>query len=121
MKYVVIGIKALLTLAFAGAGLSKLGGYDQMITIFDTLGFGQWFRYVTGAIEVGAAIMLWVPGLIGLGASLLTATMIGAILAHVFILGPSAIPAAVLGILSAYIAWQYRKDIPVIGNSAQSA
>lgn len=115
MKYVILAIKALLTLAFLAAGGAKLAGVEMMVGTFETIGVGQWFRYVTGAIEVVAALLLWAPRLAGLGAALLTATMVGAVLAHLLILGPSAIPAAVLGALSAYIAWINRKDIPVIG------
>ena len=115
MKYVTLGIKALLTLAFLGAGFSKLAGVEMMVATYDAIGVGQWFRYVTGVIEVGAAILLWVPGLIGLGASLLTATMVGAVLAHLLILGPSAVPALVLGVLSAFITWQHREEVPVFG------
>lgn len=120
MKYLVLIIKALLTFAFAAAGLAKLGGVEMMVQTYDALGTGQWFRYVTGIIEVGGAALLWVRGLRGLGAGLLTATMVGAVLAHVLILGPSAMPAAVLGVLSAFILWQHRDEIPVIGNT-QSA
>ncbi len=37
---------------------------------FEALGFGQWFRYVTGLIEVGGAIALWLPGVLPLLAAL---------------------------------------------------
>jgi len=117
MKYATLAIKALLTLAFLAAGLAKLAGADMMVGTFDALGFGQWFRYVTGVIEITAALMLWAPRLAGLGAVLLTATMACAVLAHLLILEPSALPAAVLGVLSAYVAWINRKDIPIIGAS----
>lgn len=115
MKFVTPGIKAVLTFAFLAAGLSKLAGVEMMVGTFDAIGIGQWFRYVTGAIEVAAAVLLWIPALTGLAAGLLTATMVGAVLAHFFILGPSAVPALALGALSAFIAWQNRKDIPVVG------
>lgn len=114
-RYITLAVKALLTLAFLMAGGAKLAGAEMMVQTFEAVGLGQWFRYVTGIIEVGAAILLWVPGLIGLGASLLAATMVGAVLAHLFILGPSALPAIVLGILSSYIAWTHKEDIPVVG------
>lgn len=114
-RYITLGIKALLTLAFLGAGFSKLAGVEMMVATYDAIGVGQWFRYVTGIIEVGGAVLLWIPGLIGLGAGLLTATMVGAVLAHVMILGPSAMPALVLGVLSAFIAWMHREDVPVVG------
>ena len=113
-RYINLGIKALLTLAFLAAGLAKLSGVEMMVGTFEAIGVGQWFRYVTGAIEVAGAILLWLPGLAGFGAGLLTATMTGAVLAHVFILGPSAVPALVLGVLSGYTAWINRRDIPVI-------
>ncbi|MDG1432262.1 MAG: DoxX family protein [Paracoccaceae bacterium] len=114
-RYLTLGIKAFLTLAFLAAGGAKLAGAEMMVQTFDAVGLGQWFRYVTGAIEVAGAILLWVPSAIGLAAGLLTATMVGAVLAHTFILGPSAVPAVFLGVLSGYIAWTNRKDIPMIG------
>ena len=61
-KYARLIAKALLTLAFVAAGLAKLAGADMMVATFDAIGVGQWFRYVTGAIELGAAVLLWVPG-----------------------------------------------------------
>ena len=74
---VLLGIKALLTLAFAAAGLAKLAGAEMMVQTFDAVGVGQWFRYVTGIIEVGSAILLWVPGFAAYAAGLLVCTMIG--------------------------------------------
>ena len=34
-----------------------------MVEMFDKIGVGQWFRYVTGLIEVGGAILMLVPGM----------------------------------------------------------
>jgi hypothetical protein len=34
---------------------SKLAGQPQMVEIFQAIGLGQWFRYVTGVIEAGSA------------------------------------------------------------------
>ncbi len=107
-KYGLMAIKAILTLAFAAAGLAKLAGAEMMVATFDAVGLGQWFRYVTGIIEVGSSILLWVPGAQFYAAGLLVCTMIGAVLAHLFILGPSAMPALVLGILAATVAWNNR-------------
>ncbi|MCV6825448.1 MULTISPECIES: DoxX family protein [Halocynthiibacter] len=105
-------IRALLTVAFLAAGSAKLLGAEMMVGTFEAVGVGQWFRYVTGLIEVGGAILLWVPGLQLLGAAALTVTMIGAVLAHLFILGPSALPALVLGALAAATAYRFRGQIP---------
>ncbi len=105
-------IKALLTLAFAAAGVAKLAGVEMMVQTFEAVGVGHWFRYLTGAIELGSAILLWVPGLQFIAAALLTCTMIGAVIAHIFILGPSAVPALVLGILAGVVAISARHQFP---------
>jgi uncharacterized membrane protein YphA (DoxX/SURF4 family) len=111
MKYVSLGLRAALTLAFAGAGLAKLAGVDMMVATFDTIGLGQWFRYLTGIIEVGAVILLWLPGRQVLAGALLGATMVGAVITHLAILGPSALPAIVLGLLSAAVIYLHRDQI----------
>ena len=107
-KYGLLAVKVLLTLAFLAAGLAKLIGAEMMVQTFEAIGVGQWFRYVTGLIEVGCAILLWIAGRQLLGAVLLGCTMIGATLAHLLILGPSAVPAIVLGLLAAYVAYSHR-------------
>lgn len=104
----ILAVRVLLTFAFGAAGLSKLAGVDMMVGTFDQIGWGQWFRYVTGAIEVGSVVLLWIPGLQLLGAGLLLCTMICAVLFHLFLLGPSAVPAIVLGLLSAILLWRHR-------------
>jgi putative oxidoreductase len=37
-----------LAVTFLMAGGSKLVGVPAMVSLFDALGLGQWFRYVTG-------------------------------------------------------------------------
>ena len=108
---IIILIKVLLTLAFGTAGIAKIMGAEMMVATFDAVGVGQWFRYVTGIIEVGGALLLWVNGRQAIGAGLLTCTMIGAVVAHIFVIGPSAMPAAVLGVLSAYILFKHKDQV----------
>lgn len=110
-KYLPLAVKALLTLAFLAAGAAKLAGAEMMVATFDLIGWGQWFRYVTGALEVGAAVLLWVPGKQVFGAALLLATMVAAVGFHLLVLGPSALPAAVLGLLAAYILYLHREQV----------
>lgn len=112
MKYLSFGLRALLTAAFVAAGFAKLSGVEMMVATYDAIGVGQWFRYVTGIIEVGGAVLLWLPGLQVVGAGLLGATMVGAVLTHVLILGPSAVPAIVLGLLNAAVLYVHRDQIP---------
>lgn len=40
--------------AFLAAGAAKLGGAAPMVQLFDQIGIGQWFRIVTGLVEVPA-------------------------------------------------------------------
>ncbi len=113
--YSTYAIKALLALAFLGAGAAKLAGAEQMVAIYETIGVGQWFRYLTGLIEVVCAVMLFVPRVQAFGAIILVCTMTGAVLSHLLILGPSALPAAVLGVLSAIVVYVHRDQIQYIG------
>ncbi len=112
-NYAPIVIKLLLSFAFAAAGFAKLAGAEMMVQTFEAIGVGQWFRYVTGLIEVVGAVLLWVPGKQFIAATMLLCTMIGAALAHLLILGPSALPAVVLGVLCAITAYVYREQSPV--------
>ncbi|PSL22282.1 DoxX family protein [Shimia abyssi] len=112
-KYLLIVVKALLTLAFAAAGFFKLTGHEMMVAAFEGVGVGQWFRYVTGLIEVGAAIALWVPGKQFFAAGTLVVTMVGAILTHIVLIGGSFLPALVLGLLAAYTLYSYRDQSPM--------
>ena len=73
----------LVQIALAGmfllAGGSKLLGAPAMVGLFDAIGIGQWFRYLTGFIEVGSALALLVPSFAVFGALALVPTMVGAI------------------------------------------
>ncbi len=111
-KYGLLGIKILVGLAFLVAGLAKLAGVETMVDTFEIVGLGQWFRYITGLIEISAAVLLFVPGVQILGAGLLVCTMIGAVIAHLTVLGPSPVPALILGLLSSVILFSHRKQLP---------
>lgn len=107
-RRIVWGVRILLALAFGAAGIAKLAGVPQMVQTFAAIGFGQWFRYLTGAVEVVGAVLLLVPATGFVGGLLLTTTMIGAVATHLVLFGGSPVPAAVLGLLSAFVAWRQR-------------
>ena len=52
---------------FLMVGFFKLSGDPIMVGLFDAIGLGQWFRYVTGSLEVLGAILLLITRLSGLG------------------------------------------------------
>ena len=77
----------------------------MMVETFNKIGIGQWFRYVTGGIEVASAILLLIPRLTPVGAALLVCTMTGAVLSHLLLIGGSPVPALVLLCFAAIILW----------------
>ncbi len=101
-------LSGLSAVAFLAAGGSKLAGAPAMVAVFDKVGLGQWFRYVTGILEVAGAIGLLVPRYAFYAAVLLTIVMVGAIASHLAVLGGSPAPAAVLLIFTGTIAWLRR-------------
>ena len=105
------GLQVGLAALFFFAGGSKLAGAPAMVALFDAIGVGQWFRYVTGLIEVVSAVALLVPSFAPFGALLLVSTMVGAIATHLFIVGGSpALPALLmLGLL--VVGWARRDRI----------
>ena len=105
-----IGLAAM----FLMAGGSKLTAAPAMVALFDAIGWGQWFRYVTGAIETGAAVALLIPSAAVFGAMLLIGTMIGAIITNLFI-GQSVIPPLVPLLVASAVAWARRNELPALG------
>jgi uncharacterized membrane protein YphA (DoxX/SURF4 family) len=98
-------LQALLAVAFLAAGGSKLAGVQQMVALFDQIGVGQWFRFVTGSVEVGAALALLLPRLTPYAAGILSMTMVCAFVTHLFVIGGSPVAAAVLAALSGFVAY----------------
>jgi putative oxidoreductase len=98
-------IQVLVAAMFVLAGGAKLTGAPAMVSMYDAIGLGQWFRYVTGGIEVGSAALLLIPGMARFGAPLLGCTMIGAILTHLTVLHtPPTMPVLLLA-GAAIIMW----------------
>jgi putative oxidoreductase len=101
-------LQALLALQFAMAGLAKVGGDPAMVEMFATIGIGQWFRYLVGALEIAGAIGVLIPRLSGLAALGLVCLMAGAILTNLFVLGASPMLPSGLLVMSAVVAWGRR-------------
>jgi putative oxidoreductase len=104
-------LQVLMALAFVAAGSGKLLGSADMVALFDAVGIGQWFRYVTGSLEVLGALLLIVPGKTALGAVLLACVMAGAVVAHLTVLHTAATAPLVLFAVTALIAWGRRSQL----------
>ena len=96
---------------FLLAGGSKLLGASAMVALFDAIGIGQWFRYLTGLIEVGSALALLMPAFAVFGALALVPTMIGAIATQLLIVGGSPVPPAVLLLGAAIVVMARRHEL----------
>jgi putative oxidoreductase len=101
-------VRLLLALAFGAAGAAKLAGAAPMVHVFELIGIGQWFRYVTGIVEVTGAILMLVPRTGLLAGLLLSATMAFAVMTHLFVIDGSPVPAIVLAVLSGFVAYRLR-------------
>lgn len=99
---------------FLMAGSGKLAGDEKMVAVFGAIGIGQWFRVLTGVLEVIGAIGLLIPRFSGLAALLLSAVMVGAVITHAFVIGGSPLMAIVLLIVTGIIAWVRRTEKGVI-------
>jgi putative oxidoreductase len=105
-------VQVLLAAMFLMAGGSKLAGAANMVAMYDTIGWGQWFRYVTGIIEVTAGITLLIPAVAVFGALLILPTMVGAIIASLVVLHASPAIPGVLLIGAAIVLWARRRQLP---------
>ncbi|MEV5837728.1 DoxX family protein [Nocardia sp. NPDC052112] len=107
-------VQILLALFFIIASSApKLLGAHAAVESFDTIGWGQWFRYFTGLVELAGGIGLLVPRLTGPAAVGLTITTVCAALTQVFLLGAPALAPfpLVLAAVFGWIAWQRRDSI----------
>jgi uncharacterized membrane protein len=106
-------LAVLLTIVFMFAGGSKLIGARAMVQEFAQIGFGQWFRYLTGILEVSGAIGLLVPKYRFWAALQITAVMAGATAVNIVILHqlPLARLTAALMTLALALAWLRRPRI----------
>jgi putative oxidoreductase len=80
-------IRILLAALFLYQGIDKFSERRLWLRVFEEIGFGQWFRYFTGVVEVAGALMLLVPQATFVAVGLLGCTMIGALLVHVLVIG----------------------------------
>jgi len=111
-RRIALGVFQVLVAAlFLMAGGQKLAGAPEMVAMFDVIGIGQWFRSLTGAIEVGSALTLLIPSLSVYGAVLLVATMTAAVATHLFIIGGSPVAALMFLVGPAIIAWARRTEL----------
>ena len=71
--------------AFISLGAGKFSE-PYWIGIFDRIGFGQWFRYTTGVLQITGGVLVLIPKAFLPGIFILASTMLGAMLAWIYFL-----------------------------------
>ncbi|HZE37427.1 MAG TPA: DoxX family protein [Stackebrandtia sp.] len=78
-------VQALAAVFFiVASGGPKLLGDPTAAAVFHQIGWGDWYRYFVGVVEVAGGIGLLIPRLCGLASIGLAATMVGATLTNTF-------------------------------------
>ena len=99
-------IRIPVVLVFLLIGLTKFNNdpRGEWVKIFEQIGFGQWFRYATGAIQVTGAVLLLTRWTRTLGAAMLVCTMIGAMIVDIFVMHAIGFALAPMVLLCAVVA-----------------
>ena len=88
-------------LIFVSVGSSKFS--DPMwVRLFGRIGLGQWFRYLTGVMQIAGGVLVLIPRTSLAGIVLAACTMLGAAIAWLTVLHAplnAPIPAALLAVL----------------------
>ena len=101
-------LRLLLGVAFLVIGGSKLAGVLNMVQFFAAIGWGQWFRYLTGLLDVAGAVLLFIPKWTCYGALILVGTVGMAAVLCLTILHRSVTVPLTLTLLAATLAWLTR-------------
>ena len=101
-------LQILLGLIFIGVGLAKLLGAPFMVAIFEKIAIGQWFRYVTGLIEILGGVLVVRAQSAFYGALLLACVMLGAFFAQITRIHERPQAAIFLLVLLLVVAWLRR-------------
>jgi putative oxidoreductase len=106
-------LRVLLALVFVAAGLDKFLG-AMWVRVFNDIGFGQWFRYVTGIVEVLGGCLLLVPRATVVAVPVLLCTMAGALIVHLTVvgIGPQTVAVSVLVAALVVLWFLHRRLIP---------
>ena len=112
-------LQGVVAAVFFAAGAAKVAGIPYMVNLFEQIGFGQWFRIVTGVVEIVGALALVYPGLASIGGLWLGFTMICAVATHLIVLHTTPVPAVILGALNALIVYLRREELWAIARSVR--
>jgi hypothetical protein len=97
---------------FFGGGKFTPGRNAAWIQMYNEIGFGQWFRYATGVVELLGALLMLFSQTVSAGLAVLGITMLSATLVDVIILHQVADAIVPFAFLCAMIAlWMHRRRV----------
>ena len=72
-----------LALVFVYVGAIKLPGEAGVwVRLFESIGIGQWFRYVTAIVEIAGGVLMLLPRATPVAVLLTSSAMVGALIVH---------------------------------------
>jgi len=82
-------IRGVIAAAFVLFGIEKFPSEPESpwVSLFQQIGYGQWFRFFTGIVEIAGGILVLIPRTATAGLALLALTMAGAVLILIFVIG----------------------------------
>ena len=104
-------LQAVVAAVFFAAGMAKLAGVPFEVQSFAQIGLGQWFRIVTGMVQIVGAFALVYPGLASIGSLWLGFNMFGAVVVCLAVLHTNPAPAITLALLNALIVYLRRDEL----------
>ena len=104
-------LQAVVAAVFFAAGMAKLAGVPFEVQSFAQIGLGQWFRIVTGVVQIAGAFALLYPGLASIGGLWLGINMFCAVVVCLAVLHTNPAPAIILAILNALIVYLRRDEL----------
>jgi putative oxidoreductase len=110
-------LRILLAVFFLYQGIDKFSERRLWLRLFEEIGFGQWFRYFTGVLEISGGLMLLIPKATLVAVGLLVCTMIGALLVHILVLGigPQTVFVCILLLMLCIIGLKRANRTPTEG------
>jgi putative oxidoreductase len=101
-------LRMFLGIAFLVIGIEKLTGTMGTIPFFLAIGWGQWFRYVSGVLDTAGALLIFFPRWTCYGALIITCTVgLGTVLCYTMALFNPLFPLG-MTLLAATLAWLTR-------------
>jgi putative oxidoreductase len=71
-------LRLAVTGVFLSVGADKFNAHSMWVKLFEQIGWGQWFRYLTGILQIAGAVLVIVPPTFLIGIGILACTMAGA-------------------------------------------